>query len=88
LSRRGAVAIIAATLPPEVVGAAAIILAFVLLALYYGTTISAQLAVQSALGAFDRGKACIVHPTFAIALVSLLVMNTAAALIPPIVVIE
>lgn len=79
---------IAATLPPAVVAAAAIILAFLLLVLIYGTAISGQLAFQRLSGSLERDQACIVHPTFAIALISLLVMNTVPVLIPPIVVME
>lgn len=76
---------IIASLPPAAVAAAALILAFLLEVLWYATAISGQLAVHRLLGSFDDGKVCIVHPTFAIALFTLLTTNPAAVSIPPIV---
>src|ERR1041384_823045 len=82
------VAALVAALPPAVAAAAAVIFAFLLLVLFYGTAISGQLVFQRAIGSFDDHKICIVHPTFAIALVSMITLNTVSTLIPPIVSIE
>lgn len=82
-----AVAAIAASVPPAVTAAAAIILAFVLLALIYGTAISAQLFFQQHFtNNFADGVVYIEHPTFALALIKLATIGTAPAeLFPPIV---
>jgi hypothetical protein len=73
--------------PPAVTAAAAIILAFVLLALIYGTAISAQLFFQQHFtNNFAHGVVYIEHPTFALALIKLATIGTAPAeLFPPIV---
>ena len=84
----GIAAIIAAA-PPAVVAVAALILAFLLEVLWYATAISGQLAFHRwRLDGFRDHNVCIVHPTFAIALVTLLSMNAIAVSIPPIVVID
>lgn len=82
-----ALAAAVAALPEIVVAAAAIILAFIILALIYGTAISAQLAVHKiATNNFADGEVCIEHPTFALALIKMATFGVAPAeLIPPIV---
>ncbi len=77
----------AGAVPEAVVGAAAIILAFIILAMYYATVISAQLTVQvCCTNNLADGLVCIEHPTFAIALVSIAIfLGGPAILIPPIV---
>jgi len=67
--------------------AAQLILAFIVLALIYGTALVGELSVADALGAFADGEVCIVHPTFALALIKALTIGMAPAeLVPPIVV--
>jgi hypothetical protein len=76
-----------AALPPAAATAAALILALVILALIYGTALAGELSVAQALGAFDDGEVCIVHPTLALAMIKLLTIGIAPAeLVPPIVV--
>jgi hypothetical protein len=75
-------AALGATLAPV----AAIILAFVLLALIYGTAIVAGITAAEALGALKDGKVTIWHPTFALAAVKLMTIGIAPSeLMPPIV---
>jgi len=82
-----ALAAAVAALPPVAVTAAAIILAFIILALIYGTAIMAQLTIAEQLGAFNDGEVCIVHPTFALAMIKALTMGIAPSeLVPPVVV--
>jgi hypothetical protein len=82
-----AVAAIVAAAPPAVVAIAAIILAFIILALIYGTAISGQLFIQKHFtDNFADGIVCIEHATFALALIKLASFGIAPAeLIPPIV---
>ncbi|MGH8137666.1 MAG: hypothetical protein ACREVV_05655 [Steroidobacteraceae bacterium] len=69
------------------VAAAALILAFIILALIYGTALVGELSAADALGAFADGEVCIVHPTFALAMIKALTLGTVPAeLVPPIVV--
>jgi len=82
-----AVAALVASAPEVVVGIAAVILAFIILALIYGTAVSGQLSYQVCCTSnLDDGTVCIEHPTFAIALLSFLTLgNNPTVLIPPIV---
>ena len=67
--------------------AAALILAFIILCLIYGTAIVGQLTIWKQLGAFSDGQVCIVHPTFALAMIKILTVGIAPAeLVPPIVI--
>ena len=61
--------------------------AFVVLALYYGTVLSAQLAIhQQTTDNFADGRVCIEHPCFALALIEVLTLtNAPTELVPPIV---
>jgi hypothetical protein len=78
-----------ASVPPVIIGIAALILAFIILALVYGTEISAQLSYQVCCTTnLGDGTVCIEHATFAIALLGMLPLgpvSTAMLLIPPIV---
>jgi hypothetical protein len=76
-----------AALPEVVVACAAVILAFILAALYYGTMIAAQLEYHRiATTNFADGIVCIEHPTFAIAAIELITQGMVPArAIPPIV---
>ena len=75
-----------AALPPAVVAAASLILAFIILALIYGTLISIQLSIHQLAGSFSDGVVCIEHPTFALALIKLASLTLVPAeLVPPIV---
>jgi hypothetical protein len=82
-----AVVAIVAAVPPAIVSAAALILAFIILALIYGTAISGQLFFQKTFtDNFADGIVCIEHATFALALIKLATFGIAPAeLIPPIV---
>jgi hypothetical protein len=83
-----AVALVAAT-NPAAIAAAAIILAFIMLALWYATAISAQLHDEvCCTDHLADGFVCIEHPTFAIALVAIALFAVGGinlTLIPPIV---
>ncbi len=67
--------------------AATVVIAWVLIALYYATVVSAQLEWKKRFAPDDfRDGICIEHPTFAVALVTLISAGTTpAVLIPPIV---
>jgi hypothetical protein len=82
-----AIAALVAALPPAVVTVAALILAFIILALIYGTAISAQLFIHRHMtDNFADGTVCIEHATFALGLIKLATLGFAPAeLIPPIV---
>jgi hypothetical protein len=69
------------------VSCAAVILAFIILALIYGTALSLQLAFHDKfLGTFADGEVCIEHASFAIALIKMASMGALPVeLIPPIV---
>ena len=70
-----------------VVSCAALILAFIILALIYGTAIAAQLEFHERfMDSFEDGEVCIEHPTFALALIKIATMSLVASeLIPPVV---
>jgi hypothetical protein len=87
VSAVAAISAAAAALPAEVLVAAQLIAAFVILMLIYGTAISAQLEVAKALGAFDDGEVVIEHPTFAVAALTIGLpgIGSVSQLIPPIV---
>jgi hypothetical protein len=78
---------VAATAPPAIAAIAALILAFIILALIYGTAISGQLFIhKNFTGNFADGTVCIEHATFALALIKLASYGVAPSeLIPPIV---
>lgn len=82
-----AVVALIAGIPPAVLAAATIILLFILIALLWGTAISAQLWLQKNFTHnFDDGKVCIEHPSFAIALIEIATLGIVPAdLTPPIV---
>ncbi|HWH48394.1 MAG TPA: hypothetical protein VN664_11370, partial [Burkholderiales bacterium] len=74
-------------LPPAAASAAVIMLAFLILALIYGTALAGELSAAEALGAFADGEVCIVHPTIALAMIKVLTLGfVPAELVPPIVV--
>ncbi len=79
----------AAAANPVLAAIAGIILAFILLAMWYATIICAQLAYQiCCTNNLADGLVCIEHPTFAIALVSIALFGVGglnSVLIPPIV---
>lgn len=76
----------AAAVPELVSAAAAVILGVVILAMLYGTAISAQLAAHELLGSFDDGTVCIEHPSFALGLIKIATVGfVPSELIPPIV---
>lgn len=75
-----------ASLPPVVVACAALILGFILAVLYYGTMIAGQLEYHRLFTTnFSDGVVCIEHPTFALALISVITTVPATTIIPPIV---
>jgi hypothetical protein len=76
-----------AALPEIVIAAAAIILAFIILALIYGTAISGQLFYHRHYTEnFADGVVCIEHPSFALGLIKLATIGALPVeLIPPIV---
>lgn len=73
--------------PELVVACAAVILAFILAALIYGTIVAAQLEYHRvSTNNFDDGVVCIEHPTFAVAYIELMTQGfIPARAIPPIV---
>lgn len=79
------IATIVAAASPPVVAVAAIILAFIMLALIWGTAISFQLAFHRRFtDNFADGSVCIEHPTFAIALIEIGTLGLAPLdIIPP-----
>lgn len=83
------VATFIAQAPPLVVACAALILCFILVALYYGTMLAVQLEYhRTSTDNFADGIVCIEHPTFALALIEPLLLamgGPPALLIPPIV---
>lgn len=81
----GAIGAVIAAAPPVVASAAALILAFIVLALIYGTAIFAQLFLhRKYTNNFSDGTVCIEHATFALALIKI-AMQAPSELIPPIV---
>lgn len=74
---------------PLVTACAAVVVAFIILALIYGTAIIGQMTVWQAAGLLDSngdGYVCIEHPTFALALIKAALLGAAPAeLVPPIV---
>ena len=73
--------------PPGTIACAALMAAFVVMALYHGTVLSAQLAIhQQTTDNFADGVVCIEHPCFALALIEVLTLtNAPTELVPPIV---
>ena len=82
-----AVVALIAAVPPAVINAAAIILAFIILALIYGTAIAGQLFYHRHFtDSFADNVVCIEHPTFALAMIKIATLTAAPAeLVPPIV---
>jgi hypothetical protein len=80
-------AALAVPLPEVAVGLAAVILAFIILALIYGVAINVQLSFhRNFTNDFDDNRVCIEHPSFAIPLIRMATLGFAPAeLIPPIV---
>lgn len=70
-----------------IVSCAALILAFIILALIYGTAIAAQLEFHERYtDSFADGEVCIEHPTFALALIKIATLSLVPSeLIPPVV---
>lgn len=77
----------AVAVAPELVSAAAaLILGVVILAMIYGTAISAQLTVHKLRGSFEDGTVCIEHASFALAFIKVASFGfVPSELIPPIV---
>jgi hypothetical protein len=78
-----------AGLPEVVITIAALILAFVLIALFWAGALAGQLFFYKTFtDALDDGLVCIEHPTFALALIAMLPLpgaTVSAAIVPPIV---
>lgn len=75
-------------LPVSVVNALAIILAFIILGLYYASMIAAQMSfhVNFNPAALADGEVCITHPSIALAVIKLASLTTVPAeLVPPVV---
>ena len=87
ITATASIAALAGTLPPVVVAIATVILAFIIILLVHGTHLSAQFFYhECCTNNLADGTVCIEHPTFAVALLTILQSSggaPTALLIPP-----